>query len=152
MVGPVSTGTLEAIWLKRAKGGPMDAVAEACLEAGRGLVGNADQGGKRHVTLIEAEAWEAALRELDASVPPTARRANLMLRGLVLPREPSGLRRVLRIGEVRLRILNRTSPCERMDAAFPGLQSALRPDWRCGVYGEVLAGGSIRAGDAVGWE
>ncbi len=40
-------GTLEAIWLKRVRGGPMDPVASAELVAGRGLVGNANQGGRR---------------------------------------------------------------------------------------------------------
>jgi MOSC domain-containing protein YiiM len=39
-----------------------------------------------------------------------------------------------------------------MEAALPGLEAALRPAWRGGVFGEVLTGGTIRAGDAVRWE
>ena len=35
------TGTLECIWLKRAKGGPMDPVSAALLEVNGGLRGNA---------------------------------------------------------------------------------------------------------------
>ena len=39
-------GTLERIWVKRAKRGPMDPAREVQLDA-RGIVGNANRGGKR---------------------------------------------------------------------------------------------------------
>ena len=46
-------GELKAIWVKRAHRGKMDAAHAVHLEAGRGIVGNANQGGKRQVTIIE---------------------------------------------------------------------------------------------------
>ena len=141
-------GVLEAIYRKRAHGGPMDHLREGRLVAGRGLEGNADQGGQRQVTLIEAEVWEALAREFGHPIDPSARRANLLVRGVSL-KETQG--RVLAIGLCSVRILGETRPCELMDQAEPGLRNALSPDWRAGAFGEVLEGGAIALGDAVIW-
>lgn len=135
-----------AIWLKRARRGPMDPVGDAEALAGRGLVGNSDQGGKRQVTIIAEEAWHEAERELGVEVPPSARRANVMIRGIDLE-ETRG--RMLRLGSTVIRIEGMTRPCERMDEAQPGLRDALEPRWRGGVYGEILEGGRIRIGDGA---
>lgn len=152
----MTAARLEAIWIKRAHRGPMDPVSSAELRAGRGLVGNADQGRRRQVTIIEREVWDRLMDELAgagdsgrAPVPPSARRANLMVSGVGLA-ETRG--RVLRIGACRLRVAGETKPCERMDEALPGLRAAMRPGWRGGVFAEVLDDGVIAAGDPVSWD
>lgn len=143
------SGRLESIWIKRGRRAPMDPVAAVELRAGRGIAGNADQGRKRQVTIIEREVWERLMRELDADVPPSARRANLMVTGTPLA-ESRG--KVLRIGSCRLRISGETRPCERMDEAFQGLRTAMRPAWGGGAFAEVLDDGAIAVGDPVTWE
>lgn len=143
-------GRLVAIWQKRVRRGPMDAVGDGELVTGRGLVGNAQAlGGKRQVTLIEAERWEEVRAELGVALDPALRRANLQVRGLSLS-DSRG--RVLLVGPCRLLVHGETRPCRLMEDAWPGLQKALDPDWRGGVYAEVLSGGKIALGDRVCWE
>ncbi len=48
-------GRLEAIWLKRAHRGPMDARESVVLIAGKGLEGGIDRSSRRQVTIIERE-------------------------------------------------------------------------------------------------
>ncbi|MBK6485761.1 MAG: sulfurase [Gemmatimonadetes bacterium] len=143
-----STGVLASIWIKRAKLGPMDAVTEAVLDE-KGIVGNADRGGQRQVTLLEAEVWAKHMSALDGALDPARRRANVMLQGCQL----AGARgRILRIGDCRIAIRGETKPCERMDEALPGLRAEMFPNWGGGAFGQVIEGGTIRVGDVVSWD
>ena len=142
----MSTGILEAIWIKRARRGVMAAAETADLVADRGIAGNANQGGRRQVTIISREAWDAMMQELQAAASPAARRANLMVSGVSLQNTRGA---VLRIGDCILEVQGETRPCERMDEALPGLRQAMSPAWRGGVFATVRRGGSIRVGDAV---
>ena len=137
---------LHEIWIKRAHGGPMDAADRATLVAGRGIVGNADQGGKRQVTIVDLERWQELMDFLRADVDPRIRRANLVIDSLDLF-DSRG--KTLRIGGTRLHILGETRPCERMDEALPGLQTSMRERWGGGVFAEVVEGGEIALGDPV---
>ncbi len=109
-----TAGRLEAIWIKRMKRGPMDSVEQVVMQMGEGLVGNANQGGRRQVTILERENWAELMTEVGGTLPPSARRANLLIRGLSLSRST---KRILRIGSCRIRILGETRPCERMEEA-----------------------------------
>ena len=142
-------GEVVAIWIKRFKRGPMDPVMFAEAVEGRGLLGNADQGGKRQLTLIDEARWKEACDDVGVDVHPSARRANVMLRGIDLEKTHG---KVLRIGACRVRIYNETRPCERMNDAQPGLRDALKPRWRAGAFAEIIEGGVFRVGDAAEWE
>jgi MOSC domain-containing protein YiiM len=139
---------LERIWIKRRHRGPMDSVERATLVASRGIAGNANQGGRRQVTLLASERWESITAELGVPVPPDARRANLLLTGVNLENSRG---RILLIGELRIRVLGETRPCERMDEAHLGLREAMEAHWGGGAFGEVLDSGEIAIGDPVAW-
>ena len=142
-------GTLERIWIKRVRRGPMDPVPSATLQPAYGLVGNANRGGRRQVTIIAHERWTALMAALGADLDPSARRANLMVSGIDLEQSRD---RILRIGTTRLHINGETRPCEQMEEAHAGLQAAMRDRWGGGAFAEVLDGGEIRVGEAVSWE
>jgi MOSC domain-containing protein YiiM len=142
-------GTLDSIWVKRAKRGRMDPVNSGVLEPGVGLLGNANRGGRRQVTIISRERWKELMDTLAADLPPSARRANLMVSGLDLENSRG---RILRIGAAHIRINGETRPCEQMEDAHPGLQALMRDRWGGGAFGEVLEGGEIRPGDPADWQ
>ena len=145
---PNPMGEIVSIWIKRMKGGPMDSAAQAELIAGRGIRGNANQGGRRQVTIIDEAAWKAATDELGVNVPPEARRANVLVRGIDLENSRGQL---LKLGGAVVRIFGETRPCEQMDDAAAGLRVALQPHWRAGAFGEIVEAGTIRVGDTAGW-
>jgi MOSC domain-containing protein YiiM len=141
-------GRIEAIWIKRQRKGPMDAVDTAQVVADAGIVGNANQGGRRQVTLLSREAWERAGQELGEDVDPARRRANVLVTGVDLEQSRD---RVIRLGNVRIQLRGETRPCERMDEACDGLRNALDPEWRGGAFGVVLDDGAFSVGDPVEW-
>jgi MOSC domain-containing protein YiiM len=138
--------------------GPIETVGRVAVTAAegvhgciRGALASTKATRKRQVSLIEAESWVAALDDLgiaeETRLPWHARRANLLIVGVRLPRRSGA---VIAIGEsLRIEVTVETEPCERMDALLPGLNAALMPDWRGGVCGRVLTDGEIVVGDEV---
>ena len=140
------TGRLKGISRHAVSGGPIETVETATITEGGGVEGNVRKSRRRRVTVIAAEAWAAACDELGTDLPWTLRRANLLVEGLDLPREP-GAR--LRIGDVLLEVTQEVDPCAVMDAQHPGLKAALTPDWRGGVGCMVIEEGRVSVGDTA---
>jgi len=128
------------------KSGPMDPVQKAQVVAGQGIVGNANQGGKRQVTIVSAKHWQDVTAPLGHTPDVKMRRANLLVSDVDFIASHG---RILKIGHVRVRIYGETRPCEQMDMAAPGLQAAMSVPFGGGAFGEILDDGEIAVGDPV---
>ena len=133
-------------WVRRATDAAPEERDGLTLIAGEGVDGDHTRGGRRHVTLVFADDWHAAEEELGRAVDPVGRRANVLLSG---GGGGALIGRTLRLGAATLAIRGETAPCAVMDEAAPGLQEALRPGTRAGVWAVVLDGGEIRPGDEL---
>ena len=70
-------GQIEAIWLKRAWGLPMDAVPTAVAEAGRGLAGSVASGSKLPGRRSPASAWKKPFPDCRPRCAPTGAAARM---------------------------------------------------------------------------
>lgn len=148
------SGKLIGIAWRPARLAPMQLADSIDISVASGVAGD-HKGAKfkrRAVTILAREDWEAALEDLATTgaptgdLPWTARRANLLVEGVRLPR---AIGATLRVGKALLEMTYPTTPCARMDDARPGLRKALHPEWRGGVTCLVLEGGHIALGDGV---
>ncbi len=143
------TGTTHGVlrtWVRPVKGGPTDERPALDIVAGEGVVDDHARGGRRHVTLVLLDDGKAATADLGVDVDPSYRRANVLLSGGGAGKL---LGRRIRIGQVEIDVAGETRPCGLMNAAAPGLEDALRPDVRAGVWGTVRCGGRVAPGDGL---
>lgn len=138
---------LLGIAVKQQRKGPVSTHEEAQISLQHGVVGDwRGKPGRRQVTLMSLADWQAACNELGVDLPWQTRRANLLVDEMPLF-QATGSR--IKLGEVVLEVTGETDPCERMEAAQPGLFDTLAKHWRGGVTCRVLAGGVVRLGMAV---
>ena len=103
-------------------------------------------GTGREVTLIEAEALEAARRDHGVDLGPGATRRNIVTSGVALNHLVG---REFTVGEVLLRGVRLCEPCAHM-ARLSGAKGAVRAlIHRGGLRANVVRGGTIRTGDPI---
>lgn len=141
-------GTVSWIGLRPGKREAMVPVERVMARTDQGLVGDRYRkaGGKRQVTLIQAEHLEALASLLgSASLAPHIVRRNIVVRGINL----LALRdRRFRVGAAVLEYSGRAHPCSRMEEALgPGGYNAMRGHG--GITARVIADGEIQLSSAV---
>ncbi|MCB2383958.1 MULTISPECIES: MOSC domain-containing protein [Shewanella] len=139
---------LLAIAYKTVKRGPMNEVLCANVTQLSGVEKDVfGRPGKRQVTVLSKIQWQQACHSIEADLPWTTRRANLLVDDLVFSSADVG--KHLQIGDLRLEITGETDPCKKMEIAHVGLEAALTPDWRGGVTCRVLNDAMIHLGDEI---
>ncbi|GAC1343172.1 MAG: MOSC domain-containing protein [Acetobacteraceae bacterium] len=148
--GPVRPGVLEWIGLRPARHAAIQVVAAALLDPEFGVDGDhyaGRPGGTRQVSLIGRENLAAIASYLgrDALGPELLRR-NLVVSGINLL-ALKGAR--FQIGAVTLDMTGECHPCSRIETLLgPGGYNAVRGAG--GILARVVAGGTVRIGDAIG--
>ncbi len=134
------------LWIRPVEGGEVVEVASLDLVAGKGVTGDHSFGRLRHVTIVFEDDWNRAATALGREVDPAGRRANVLVTG------GGGGRFIgscVCVGDARIDVKGETAPCPVMEHAAPGMQRALKPESRAGIWGRVAAGGVLRPGDRL---
>lgn len=148
-------GVVQAIYIAPAARAAMTAVEQAMAVAERGLEGDRYFFGEgtfsrwpgtgRNVTLIEAEAIEAARAQTGIDLSDGRSRRNIVTAGVRLA-ELNG--RKFRIGDAILRGTRECAPCKHLERLTePGVEDAFKG--RGGLRAEILQDGIIRVGDFI---
>jgi MOSC domain-containing protein YiiM len=140
-------GNVQWIGLRPARDEWMNAVASVEAAAGGGLRGDRYKGGggKRGITLIQAEHLPAIAALAGRDIEPALLRRNVVVSGIPLIALKD---RRFRIGEVVLQGTQPCDPCSRMEAALgPGGYNAMRG--MGGLCARIVSGGKFSLGDDV---
>jgi MOSC domain-containing protein YiiM len=150
------TGKVESIHIAAAAQAPTQAVEQAKAIPGVGLEG--DRYALRQgtffkpepdfeLTLIEAEAIEAAKREYQMELATSDARRNIVTREVALNHLVG---KEFRVGEVRVRGIRLCEPCDHLQrlTGRPVIKSLRH---RGGLRAQILSPGTIRVGDRVDW-
>lgn len=142
-----SLATLIGIATHKVSKGLME-TRQSAIVGESGIVGDKPRSSrKRKITVLSLESWNDARYAVGSQPRWTVRRANLLVAGIRFGPEHVG--KLLKIGDVVLRIELECEPCSRMDDQVPGLTAALTPEWRGGVTCSVVCGGEIHVLDEV---
>jgi MOSC domain-containing protein YiiM len=138
----VTEAKIVALHVCPAHRAPMQPLTVAQAVADFGLEGDrhAKAGSRRQVLLIEKETLDTL------NLAPGVARENITTQGANLMGLVPGQR--LRLGhDVVLEVTGMCTPCHRLDEVRDGLSQEMAE--RRGVNARVVAGGSIRLGDAI---
>ena len=150
----MATGRVESIYIAAAAQAPTQGVEQAKAVPGRGLEGDRyflKQGTffkpepSFELTLIEAEALEAAKRDYQLGLAAGDARRNIVTRDVALNHLVG---KEFWVGEVRVRGIRLCEPCDHLQrlTGAPVIKSLRH---RGGLRAQILSEGVIRVGDRV---
>ena len=148
LAGPIRPGRIAWIGVRPARKRPLVSLGSVEISREVGVIGDhysGRPGGKRMVTLIQAEDLAAIASYLGREVTPGDLRRNLVVEGINLRALKD---RRFQVGGAVLEATDDCHPCSRMEAILgPGGYNAVRGHG--GITARVIEGGAVRVGDAV---
>jgi MOSC domain-containing protein YiiM len=153
LAGPIRPGQVTWIGVRPARKAPLVSLDGVEITGENGVVGdhysgrpNPDgRGGKRQVTLIQAEDLAAIAGYLGREVTPGDLRRNVVVAGINLRALKD---RRFQVGTAVLEATEDCHPCSQMETILgPGGYNAVRGHG--GITARVISGGLVRVGDAV---
>lgn len=143
--GSTPPSTPSSLWTPTIRA-PMQVLSEVVAHRDRGLEGDRSRGGKRQVTLMQAEHLPVLAALCGRTrVSPEGLRRNLLIAGINLLALHN---RRFCVGETLLEGTGLCQPCASMEQALgAGGFNAMRGHG--GITARVLRGGRIHLGDAV---
>ncbi|MEA1928152.1 MAG: MOSC domain-containing protein [Candidatus Auribacterota bacterium] len=149
------TGEIVAVCVSDRKGVRKKDIGRTFLKAGWGIEADAHSGDwHRQISLLAVESMEKLAATMSDSIPDLDRPSfqpgdfaeNLTTRGIELYTMPIGTR--LRIGDkIELEVTQIGKECHLGCAIRDLVGDCIMP--REGIFGRVLAGGEIKAGDRI---
>ena len=148
LAGPIRPGRVAWIGVRPARKAALVSLESVEITRENGLIGDhysGRPGGKRQVTLIQAEDLAAIAGYLGREVTPSDLRRNLVVAGINLHALKD---RRFQVGGAVLEATDDCHPCSRMETILgPGGSNAVRGHG--GITARVIEGGVVRLGDAV---
>ena len=142
----MSRGRVAAVCIADRTGVPKHAVFEVELVENRGVAGDAHAGpGHRQVSLLAAEAVALMAAKLGRRLAPGAFGENVLVAGLDLCGVKVGDH--VRLGPAEVEVTQIGKECHSRCAIYHAAGDCIMP--REGVFGRVVRGGPLRAGDAA---
>lgn len=150
-------GTVTAIYIAPQAAAPMQALAAALLQAGKGIAGDRYYRGDGtfsaklrdkpdfEVTLIEAEQVDAFNARTGLDLDYGALRRNIVTRGVDLN---ALVGKTFRAGAVSLEGIRLCEPCAHI-ARLAAREIPQEMVHRAGLRARIVAGGQLRVGDAI---
>jgi MOSC domain-containing protein YiiM len=147
-----NSGRIVSINISRKKGQAKTPVPEAEVIAGEGIIDDAHRAfGHRQVSLLMLEMIEEQAARIGAKgsieIGPGAFAENFTTEGIELRDLKVGDELVVGGDRVRLKITQIGKECHTRCAIYKLTGDCIMPE--LGVFCEVLAGGTVRAGDAI---
>lgn len=141
------TGKVEWIGIRAERRADMESFSQINVDVEKGLSGDhySRNGGRRQVTLIQAEHIEAVEKMVGRSVDPASLRRNIVISGINLLAFAD---RKFRLGDIVLEMTGLCHPCSRLEENIgPGGYNAMRGHG--GITAKVIEGGILKVGDEV---